>query len=222
MVDRTRVVVLGAGFGGVSAVSQLARAKRHGAPIQVTLVDRNNYHAFAPLLYQAAVGLVDSQSVAYPVRALTSPLGLDFLRAEVRSIDLPGRRVDTSEGELFFDWLIVALGSVPRYFGLKDPSKRVLPLKSIDDAARIRTAVMSAFEDAERLDDPDERRRRLSFTIVGGGPTGLELAGALQALIKDVAGADYRNFTCSEATVTVLEAGKVVLPGFDDALSRQA
>jgi NADH dehydrogenase len=130
--------------------------------------------------------------------------------------------VRTSEGDVPFDWLIVALGSVPRYFGLKDPSGRVLPLKTIDDAARIRAELMSAFEDAERLHDPEKRRRRLSFTIVGGGPTGLELAGALQALINDVAGGEYRNFSSSEATVTVLEGGKEVLPGFDDTLSQRA
>jgi NADH:ubiquinone reductase (H+-translocating) len=217
-----RVVVLGAGFGGISAITELARARRRGAPIQVTLVDRNNYHAFAPLLYQAAVGLVDSRSVAYPVRALTSPLGLDFMRAQIESLDLLGQRVVTSEGDIPFDWLIVALGSVPRYFGLKDHSGRVLPLKTIDDAARIRLEVMSAFEDAERLTDSDARRRRLSFTIVGGGPTGMELAGALRALTKDVAGREYRNFLGSDASVTVLEGGNEVLPGFDERLARQA
>ncbi|HEX3245690.1 MAG TPA: NAD(P)/FAD-dependent oxidoreductase [Chloroflexota bacterium] len=219
---RPRVVILGAGFGGVSAATQLARALRRGAPLHVTLVDRNNYHAFAPLLYQAAVGLVDTRSVAYPVRALTSGLGIDFLKAQIESIDVVGRQVHTSEGDLAYDWLITALGSMPRYFGLRDPYQRVLPLKSIQDASRIRARIMSSFEEAERLADPEQRKYALSFTIVGGGATGLELAGALRALIKDVAGREYRNFRDSDASVTVLEAGNEVLPGFEQELTSLA
>src|SRR5215203_4227687 len=217
-----RVVVLGAGFGGLSAATELAKAARRGASLHITLVDKNNYHAFAPLLYQSAVGLVDSRSVAYPVRAVTSPLGIEFVRAQVEDIDIPGRCVRTSDGELSYDWLIVGLGSVPRYFGLQDPGGRVLPLKSIEDASRIRARVMSAMEQAEELSDAEARRRVLSFTIVGGGPTGLELAGALRALINDVAGREYRNFSASEASVTVLEGADAVLPGFPAQLARRA
>lgn len=219
---RQRVVILGAGFGGLSAASHLASGVRRGAPLDITLIDRNNYHVFSPLLYQAAVGLVDTRSVAYPTRAIASELGVDFLRADVLGIDRAAHCVVTSQGPRYYDWLVVALGSVPRLEMLDDPEGLVVPLKSVGDATEIHRRILSSLEEAELTDDPQRRRDLLAFTIVGGGPTGLELAGALRALIADVAGREYRRFRNHDARVIVLEGADSVLPGLPDKLTRAA
>lgn len=207
---RPRIVVLGAGFGGISATLGIVRS---GVDADVVLVDQHNYHLFTPLLYQVAVGMVDANSITYPLRALAYENGFHFVLAEAQDFDLAGRRLLTSAGPIAFDYLVVALGSVTNYYGQNEIAERALPLKTISDAETIRNAILRSLELAELEPDADRRRRLLTFSIVGGGPTGLELAGALSALLGDVAEREYSGIDRDDVDVQVIEATGGILAG---------
>lgn len=212
--SRPRVVVLGAGFGGLSAALGIARGS---GDADVVLVDQHNYHLFTPLLYQVAVGLVDSNSITYPLRAVAYRNGIRFVLGEAQGFDVDGKRLLTSAGAIAYDYLVVAMGSVTNFYGLSEVAERALPLKTVGDADAIRNVVLGALElgDVER--DADRRCRLLTFPIVGGGPTGLELAGALSALVGDVAGREYPGIRPEEISIQVLEAGGRVLDAMEPA-----
>ena len=218
MAHRPHVVIVGAGFGGLAT----ARGLRDVA-VDVTIVDRNNYHLFQPLLYQVASGLLDPSAIASPVRTiLRRARNVDVLRAEVTGVDLEHRRVATSVATLDYDYLVLATGSVTDYFGNDDVRDKSFGLKDLSDALVLRSRLLDCFERAGLSDDEAARRRLLTFAVVGAGPTGVEYSGAVAELINHVLPKDYLRINFSEVTVLLIEAGDRVLATFAPRLSRLA
>jgi NADH dehydrogenase len=218
MAKHPRVVVVGAGFGGLAA----ARALRH-VEVDVTIVDRNNYHLFQPLLYQVASGLLDPSAIASPVRTIVRRArNVDVLRAEVTGVDLDHRRVTTSAVGLDYDYLVIASGSVTDYFGNEDARKQSIGLKDLGEALALRSRLLGCFEQASLTTDAATRRRLLTFAVVGAGPTGVEYSGAVAELINHVLPKDYRRVDFAEVSVVLIEAGERVLASFAPRLSRLA
>jgi NADH dehydrogenase len=215
---RPTVVVVGAGFGGLRAARALRRA-----PVDVLLVDRHNYHLFQPLLYQVATAGLEPEEIAKPVRAiLRRSANFDFRLATVTGVDFAGRRLHTGDGPIAYDFLVLACGAQTNYFGLTGVEQHGLVLKDIPDAERIRNHVLSCFEEAMFEPDAERRRALLTFAVVGGGPTGVEMAGALSELIRLVLVKDYRRLDLKDVRVLLLEAGDRVLAGFPPRLSEAA
>ena len=215
---RPRVVVVGAGFGGLAATRALAHL-----PVDVTLVDRHNYHLFQPLLYQVATSLLDPAEIAHPARALVRRhRNCSFRLAEVREVDLEGRRLLTDNGDLPYDHLIVAAGSVNNFFGDSSVAERAFCLKSLGEALALRNRILGAFEEASRTADAAERRRLLAFVLVGAGATGVELSGALSELVARVLSRDFPSLDTSEVSITIVEAGEHPLQAFAPSLRRAA
>jgi NADH dehydrogenase len=216
--SRHRVVIVGGGFAGLNAAKSLGRA-----PVDVTLVDRRNFHLFQPLLYQVATGGLSPANIAAPLRwILKRQANCEVVLAEVVGFDLDTRRVLTDEGDLPYDTLVVAAGSRHSYFG-KDQWAQYAPgLKTIEDATQIRGRLYAAFEHAELTTDPEDRRAYLDFTIVGGGPTGVELAGALAEIARHSLKHDFRHIDPSDAKIMLVEAGPRVLESFPEDLSAKA
>lgn len=213
-----RVVIIGGGFGGLHVAARLKRA-----PVQVTLVDRRNFHLFQPLLYQVATGGLSPANIASPLRGiLRRQKNCEVLLGEVVDFDLDAREVVTTEGRISYDSLIVAAGSSHSYFGHDEWSRIAPGLKSIEDATAIRGRVLWAFEEAELTDDPDRRRALLTFVIAGGGPTGVELAGALSELARHTLKHDFRVINPADARIILVEGGPRILPPYPEALSRKA
>jgi NADH:quinone reductase (non-electrogenic) len=213
-----RVVIVGAGFGGLRA----ARALRRAA-VEVVLVDRNNYHLFQPLLYQVATAGLEPEQIAKPVRGiLRGQRNLDFRMVDVTAIDLPGRRVLTSDNPITYDFLIVAAGAATNFFGLAGVERHGLGLKDVADAVRIRNQVLSCFERAMLEPDPERRRALLTFVVVGGGPTGVEMAGSLSELMRLVLVKDYPRLNLKDVRVLLLEAGDRLLGGMPPKLAEAA
>ncbi len=213
-----RVVIVGGGFGGLYAAQRLAKA-----PVEVTLVDRRNFHLFQPLLYQVATGGLSPGDIASPLRAvLNRQKNTRVLQAEVTDFDLERRRVLLKDGALPYDTLIVAAGAQSHYFGREDWAEQAPGLKSVEDALEIRRRVFLAFEAAEREADPEARRAWLTFVVVGGGPTGVELAGAVAELAHHTLKNDFRNFDPSETRIILLEGSDRVLPPYPQDLSHSA
>jgi NADH:ubiquinone reductase (H+-translocating) len=215
---RPTVVVVGAGFGGLRA----ARALR-SAPVDVLLVDRHNYHLFQPLLYQVATAGLEPEEIAKPVRAvLRGQRNFDFRLAHVTGVDFAARRLATDDGPIGYDYLILATGAAANFFGLKGVEQCGLTLKDIPDAVRIRNHVLACFEEAMFEPDAERRRALLTFVVVGGGPTGVEMAGALSELIRLVLVKDYRRLDLKDVRILLLEAGNRLLAGFPERLSAAA
>lgn len=218
---RPRVVVLGGGFGGLS----VARALRKAA-VDVLLVDRTNHHLFQPLLYQVAMSGLSPAEIAWPIRSiLRTQANAEVVLSDATAVDLAARTVtlvDDGERAVSFDYLVMATGAQTTYYGHADWERVTLDLKSLDDAVEVRRRVLLAFEEAERSTDPDERRKLLTFVVIGGGPTGVELAGALAELARFVLAADFRNINARAARVTLIEASDRVLGTFAPTLSDKA
>ncbi len=217
-----RVVIIGAGFGGLFA----ARALKH-APVCVTVIDRTNHHLFQPLLYQVATGILSEGDIAPPIRdVLRKYPNTDVLIGDVTSVDLDRRTlsvVNLGETlEVGYDSLIVAAGAGQSYFGHPDFSRYAPGMKSIDDALEIRGRIFGAFEMAERETDPDKRREWLTFVIVGGGPTGVEMAGQIAELSHRSLHRNFRHFDPASARVVLLDAGDALIPAFGKSLSAKA
>jgi NADH:quinone reductase (non-electrogenic) len=212
-----RVVIVGAGFGGLSAAKRLAKA-----PFDVTIVDRHNYHLFQPLLYQVATAGLSPGDIASPIRGiLHRQKNAKVILAKVSGIDTQRKEVIAEGRRIPYDCLIVATGAEHAYFG-NDWAPYAPGLKTIDDATYLRRRILLAFERAETEPDPDERRRLLNFVVVGGGPTGVETAGAIAELAKRALAADFRAIDPRCARIILLEAGPRLLAPFDPALSESA
>lgn len=218
MESAHRVVILGGGFGGLYAAKALKKA-----PVALTVLDRRNFHLFQPLLYQVATGSLSPGEIASPLRAvLRRQQNTQVLLADAKDLDAEHRKVILDSGELEYDTLIVATGSTDSYFG-HDDWKRIAPgLKSIEEATEIRHKILYAFEAAENEHDPQIRREWLTFVLVGAGPTGVELAGALGEIAHDTLRRDFRSIRPEEAIILLIEGGPRVLPTYPADLSAKA
>jgi NADH dehydrogenase len=215
---RPHVVILGGGFGGLAA----ARALAH-APVRISLIDRRNHHLFQPLLYQVGTAGLSAPSIAAPLRhILRKQANITTLLDEVIGVDAAAQRVRLSQGEIGYDYLIVATGATHAYFGHDDWAPFAPGLKTLDDAFTIRRRVLLAFEHAEREDDPATRQAWLNFVIVGAGATGVELAGALAEIARHTLPREFRRSDPRQANILLVEAGPRVLPAFDEDLSAKA
>ena len=216
---RQRVVIVGGGFGGLYAAKALA-----GKPVDVTLVDRKNHHTFQPLLYQVATAVLSPGEIAEPLRRiLRGAANVEVILGEVVGFDLDARRVQLNQGEeLAYDSLIVAAGARHSYFGHDDWAEDAPGLKTIEDALEIRRRVLLAFEIAERQAYLTGRHEPLHFAVVGGGPTGVELAGAIADIARRAMASDFKAIQTAEARVTIFEGASRVLGAYPEELSRKA
>ncbi len=216
--QKHQVVIVGGGFGGLYATKAFA-----GADVELTLIDRRNFHLFQPLLYQVATGGLSPGDVASPLRAIfRNQKNADVLLGEVVDFDTARRRVILANGEVPYDTLIVAAGSTNSYFGHDKWCAFAPGLKSVEDATEIRRKVFFAFEAAEREPDAGKRREWLTFLIIGGGPTGVELAGALSEIARDTLKDDFRVIRPAEAQILLIDAGQRVLAPYPPELSAAA
>lgn len=212
---RAQVVIIGGGFGGLEAARTLRRTDA-----DVTVVDRQNHHCFQPLLYQVATAALSPADVAWPIRhILRSQQNATVLMADVSGIDAQQKRVHTDGGDLPYDYLVIATGAMHSYFGHDEWSEVAPGLKRIEDATRIRRHILIAFEQAEIMSDPEEQRRLLTFVIVGGGATGVEMAGAIAEIARQTLAADFRRIDPRSARIVLIEAGPRLLPAFLPAQS---
>jgi NADH dehydrogenase len=214
-----RVVIVGAGFGGLECAFRLK-----GAPVSITVVDRRNHHLFQPLLYQVATASLATSEIAWPIRHLLSDRSeITTLFANVNGVDAANKRVLLEEGDtLSYDTLVLATGVRHAYFGHDEWEPFAPGLKTLEDATTLRRRILVAFERAERESDPERRAAFLTFVIVGAGPTGVELAGTIAELAKDTLRPDFRNIDTDKTRVVLIEAGSRVLAGFADDLSAYA
>jgi NADH dehydrogenase len=216
-VSRPKVVIVGAGFGGLWAARTLA-----AAPVDVTLIDRNNYHTFFPLLYQVAAAELVPTDIAYPVRSIFRRTENVAVRlAEMSGLDLAGRTVFTDRGPFTYDQLVLALGSEPTFFGVEGAAEHAFPLRWMSDAIPLRHHVLTRFEAALSAGSND-RRRLLTFAVVGGGPTGIEYAGALSELIHGPLVRDFPGITADDVQIVLLEAGERLLGSMPEKLAAYA
>ena len=210
--------MIGAGFGGLAAARKLARA-----PVQVTVVDRRNHHLFQPLLYQVATAALSPGDIAYPIRSILREQGnANVLLADVTAIDTARRQVLLADGTIPYDYLILAAGAGHAYFGHDEWEQYAPGLKTLEDALAIRRCILLAFEKAEREPDAAVRRNLLTFVIVGGGPTGVELAGAIAEISRHVLVSDFRAIDPREARIVLVEGGPRILSAYSEKSSSRA
>ncbi|WP_395680827.1 NAD(P)/FAD-dependent oxidoreductase [Dokdonella sp.] len=218
MPDLPHVVILGGGFGGLWATRALATA-----PVRVTLVDRTNHHLFQPLLYQVAMAGLSSPDIAAPLRHILRGQRTVTVRMdEARSIDVGARRVTLAHGSLGYDYLVLATGARHAYFGNDDWARHAPGLKTLDDALHIRRRMLEAFEAAEREEDPVAQAEWLGFVIIGGGPTGVELAGTLAEIARHALPREFRHSDPRRSRIHLVEAGPRVLASMPEVLSERA
>ena len=217
-MSKKRVVIAGMGFGGLRAAKTLA-----GSDVELIMVDRNNYHLFQPLLYQVATAGLEQEAIAYPLRGLTRRWrGASFLLAEISGIDLDGKRVLTDAGPVPYDYLVIAAGSRTNYFGMESVAEHSFDLKRLDQAEDLRNHILLMFEQASREQDPARRSALLTFVIVGGGPTGVEFAGALRELVVYVLSQDHPDISAAETRIVLVEAADSLLTAMPEDLRRYA
>src|SRR6266849_1066103 len=213
-----RVVIIGSGFGGLYAAKALA-----DEPVEITILDRRNYHLFPPLLYQVATAALNPADIATPIRSiLRHQKNINVILGEATAVDTKNRIVKMTDGEIAFDYLIVATGATHSYFGHPEWERAAPGLKTIEDALEIRRRVLLAFEAAERETDPKAQAAWLTFVIVGGGPTGVELAGALSEIARHTMLRDFRRIDPRNARVILVEGKDHVLPTYPVDLSQKA
>lgn len=212
------VVIIGGGFGGLSAAKIFG-----GKDVRVTLIDKRNYHLFQPLLYQVATAGLSPAEIAYPLRGLLGKYeNINILLGQAQELNLVERWVRTETNTLHFDYLILACGSTYTYFSSPQWELFAPGLKTIEQATEIRRKVFLAFEEAERVTSPEEKQKHLTFVVVGGGPTGVELAGALGEIARFTITRDFKHILDEEIKILLIEAGPRILPSMTDALSAEA
>ncbi|WP_428032005.1 NAD(P)/FAD-dependent oxidoreductase [Ancylobacter sp.] len=215
---RPHVVIVGAGFGGLQAARGLA-----DAPVDITLIDRHNYHCFQPLLYQVATATLSPADIAWPIRHILSrQSNITMLMAQAQGVDLGDRVLVTSEGRIPFDFLVLATGATHSYFGHDEWAPYAPGLKDIEDATHLRRRILLAFERAEVAADPEIRRRLLTFAIIGGGPTGVELAGSVAEVARHALAPDFKRVDPRTSRILLIEAGDRLLPTLPERLSAYA
>jgi len=216
--DIPHVVIIGGGFGGLTCAQALKRAR-----VKITIVDRANHHLFQPLLYQVAMAGLSPADIAQPIRSiLRNQKNVSVLLDEVTDVDFNNQTVELRDSKLKYDYLVLATGGRTSYFGHDEWETFAPGLKDLDDAVEIRRRVLLAFEAAEKETDPERRRALMTFVVVGGGPTGVELAGAIAELSHFVLARDFRNIYPEEAEILLLEGGPKILPSFAPDLSKSA
>jgi NADH:ubiquinone reductase (H+-translocating) len=216
--DIPHVVIIGAGFGGLTCAQALKRAK-----VKITIVDRANHHLFQPLLYQVAMAGLSPADIAQPIRSiLRKQKNVKVLLDEATDVDFNNQTVELRDSKLEYDYLVLATGGRTSYFGHDEWETFAPGLKDLDDAVEIRRRVLLAFEAAEKETDPERRRALMTFVVVGGGPTGVELAGAIAELSHFVLARDFRSIFPEEAEILLLEGGPKILPSFAPDLSKSA
>ncbi|MBA2680017.1 MAG: FAD-dependent oxidoreductase, partial [Ktedonobacteraceae bacterium] len=213
------IVIVGGGFGGLQAAKELGKQ-----PVQVTIIDHNNFHLFQPMLYQVATAGLSPSNISNPIRAiLEKQQNTGTLMAEVTGIDLDAQQVLMGDRQtLHYDYLVLATGATSNYFGHPEWQQLAPGLKSINDALEVRRTVLSAFEAAEREPDEQKRRALLTFLLVGGGPTGVELAGAIAELVHQSLKGDFRHIDPSMTRIVLVQGPKRILPSFPNSLAQQA
>ncbi len=211
-----RVVIIGGGFGGIQLAKELKNK-----PFQVILIDRNNFHTFQPLLYQVATGGLEPDSIAFPLRKIFQGIKNVFFRmAEVEDIDTLNKTIKTDIGKINYDYLVIATGSTNNFWGMKDIERNAMPLKSLREALDIRSLVLQNLEKA--LNDPKQREACMNFVVVGGGPTGVEVAGALGELTRHVLPNDYPELNKDEIDIYLVESNKMILASMAPQTSAKA
>ena len=216
--EKPHVVIVGAGFGGLEAAKKLA-----GQDVRVTVIDRTNYHLFQPLLYQVATAALSPADIAAPVRAILSKRkNMEVILAEVRSVDVGAKKIKTIDLEIPYDFLILATGARHSYFGHDEWEKLAPGLKSLEDAIELRRRLLMAFEYAEKITDEATRKAAMTFVIIGGGPTGVEMAGAIAEIARYTLAKDFRNIDPSQARVILIEGESRLLASFPEDLSASA
>ncbi len=217
-MQKKRVVIAGMGFGGLRAAKALA-----GSNVELIMVDRNNYHLFQPLLYQVATAGLEQEAIAYPLRGLTRQWpSASFLLAEIVGVDFDGKTLKTDAGLIPYDYLIVAAGSRTNFFNMKSVETHAFDLKQLAQAEDLRNHILLMFEHASREQNPQRRAALLTFVIVGGGPTGVEFAGALRELIVYVLSRDYSTITAAETRIVLVEAADSLLTAMPADLRQYA
>ena len=212
------VVIIGAGFGGLQAAKKLACKN-----VRVTVIDRTNYHLFQPLLYQVATAALSPADIAAPVRAVLSKCkNMEVMLAEVQSVDVEAKKIKTTDMEIAYDFLIVATGARHSYFGHNEWEKLAPGLKSLEDAIEVRRRLLMAFEYAEKITDEAARKAAMTFVIIGGGPTGVEMAGAIAEISRHTLARDFRHIDPSQARVILIEGEPRLLAAFPEDLSASA
>src|SRR5213078_837042 len=218
MNAKPRVVIIGAGFGGLEAAKKLACEA-----VRVTVIDRTNYHLFQPLLYQVATAALSPADIAAPVRAILSKCrNVEVILAEVESVDVEARKVKTTDSIFDYDYLILATGARHSYFGHNEWEKLAPGLKSLEDAVELRRRILLAFEFAEKTTDEAARKAAMNFVIIGGGPTGVEMAGAIAEISRYTLAKDFRHIDPSQARVILVEGESRLLAAFPEDLSASA
>lgn len=217
-MTKKRVVIVGMGFGGLSAAKSLTEIG-----FEVVMVDRNNYHLFQPLLYQVATAGLEQESIAYPVRALARNWrGAAFRLGDVTGVDFTARTLMLKDGELGYDYLVLATGSKTNFFGMQSVEEHAFDLKSLPQAEQLRNHILLLFEQASRESDPLKRKALLTFVIVGGGPTGVEFSGALRELSRYVLSRDYPEIDVNETRIVLVEAADSLLTAMEPHLREYA
>lgn len=216
---KQKVIIIGAGFGGLALINKLKNK-----PVEVTVFDKNNYHLFQPLLYQVATGGLSPDAIAYPVRKITGKTNnISFRMAEAKEIVTSENKVRTAEGDYYYDHLVIATGAQTNFFGNEQLEKHCMQLKSINTALDIRSDILEEFEKGVTHNTDEELKHILNFVVVGGGPTGVELAGALAEMKRNVIKADYgKDLDKEKMMVHLVESGNEVLGTFSDSLSKKA
>src|SRR5438045_8672337 len=216
--NKPHVVIVGAGFGGLEAAKKLGREN-----VRVTVIDRTNYHLFQPLLYQVATAALSPADIAAPVRAVLSKYkNVEVILAEVQSVDIEAKKIRTTDTEIGYDFLILATGARHSYFGHNEWERLAPGLKSLEDAIEVRRSLAMAFEYAENITDEAARQAAMTFVIIGGGPTGVEMAGAIAEIARHTLAKDFRHIDPSQARVILVEGESRLLAAFPEDLSASA